>query len=170
LIAYFWDILEVNLNGVDRVILRKKKNSEEGDARVNDVDDITNDKPTDIEKGKAKVNEVGEITIGKPTDTEEASKANVNEGASPIMRKLEYDKKCNTKLDKVKAKKDNPKSRKAFETFILTLSDQQLVTGLAILIAGFLKCDISIYLFNNVWAFAWFSCTTHLATLTVLRR
>ena len=59
---------------------------------------------------------------------------------------------------------------KAVEGVILALSDQQLVTGLAILIAGFVKCDISIYLFNNVFALAWFSCTTHLATLTVLKR
>jgi hypothetical protein len=69
--------------------------------------------------------------------------------------------------------KDDPrkiKQRKdAVEKFILTLSDQQLVTGLAILIAGFVKCDISVYSFENISALAWFSCTTHLATLTILK-
>ena len=59
--------------------------------------------------------------------------------------------------------------RHGVEAFILTLSDQQLVTGLAILIAGYVKCDISVYSFRNVSAIAWFSCTTHLATLTVLK-
>jgi hypothetical protein len=68
---------------------------------------------------------------------------------------------------------DSPKVKKrkeAVEEFIVTLSDQQLVTGLAILIAGFVKCDISVYSFENVSAIAWFSCTTHLATLTILKR
>ncbi|OCK73709.1 hypothetical protein K432DRAFT_312208 [Lepidopterella palustris CBS 459.81] len=62
------------------------------------------------------------------------------------------------------------KRKESFRSFILSLSDQQLVTGLAILVTGFSKCDISIYSFNVVSAIAWFSCTTHLATLTVLRR
>ncbi|KAI9747566.1 MAG: hypothetical protein M1815_004086 [Lichina confinis] len=56
----------------------------------------------------------------------------------------------------------------ALQTFVLTLSDQQLVTGLAITLAGWVKCDISTYSFNIVAALAWFSCTTHLSTLTVL--
>ena len=56
------------------------------------------------------------------------------------------------------------------EHFLLTLSDQQLVTGLAVLIAGFLKmCSMSNYHFNIVGSLAWFSSTTHLATLGVLR-
>lgn len=54
--------------------------------------------------------------------------------------------------------------------FILTLSDQQLVTGLAILIGAIAnRCTISVYEFNMVVALAWFSSTTHLATLGVLR-
>ena len=56
------------------------------------------------------------------------------------------------------------------ERFLLTLSDQQLVTGLAILIAGYSKmCSLSIYHFNIVGSLAWFSSATHLATLGVLR-
>ena len=58
----------------------------------------------------------------------------------------------------------------ALRAFILTLSDQQLVTGLAILIAGFSKyCSISTYHFNIAASLAWFSSTTHLSTLAVLR-
>jgi hypothetical protein len=75
--------------------------------------------------------------------------------------------------DRGEVNDDSPKIAKrkdAFEKFILALSDQQLVTGLAILIVGFVKCDISVYSFENVSALAWFSCTTHLATLTVLKR
>jgi hypothetical protein len=59
---------------------------------------------------------------------------------------------------------------KALEKFILTLSDQQLVTGLAVLVGGFSNhCSLSIFEFNVVIALAWFSSLTHLATLDVLR-
>ena len=57
------------------------------------------------------------------------------------------------------------------ERFLLTLSDQQLVTGLAVLIAGYSKtCSMSIFYFNVVGSLAWFSSATHLATLGVLRK
>ncbi|KAB2569917.1 N-glycosidase [Lasiodiplodia theobromae] len=58
----------------------------------------------------------------------------------------------------------------ALERFILTMSDQQLVTGIAIMVTIYTKsCDISIYSFQIAAALAWFSSTTHLATLTLLR-
>jgi hypothetical protein len=58
----------------------------------------------------------------------------------------------------------------AQRNFILTLSDQQLVTGVAILVAGFANwCTMTVYEMNMVVALAWFSATTHLATLNVLR-
>ncbi|PGH07938.1 hypothetical protein AJ79_06146 [Helicocarpus griseus UAMH5409] len=54
--------------------------------------------------------------------------------------------------------------------FVLALSDQQLATGLAILTAGIAnRCRISLYEFQVVTSLAWFSSTTHLATLYVLR-
>ena len=60
--------------------------------------------------------------------------------------------------------------QKSLERFLLTLSDQQLVTGLAILIAGYLKtCSMSVYYFNIVGSLALFSSATHLATLGVLK-
>jgi hypothetical protein len=61
------------------------------------------------------------------------------------------------------------KRREGYQDFILVLSDQQLVTGLAILIAGFMICDISLYSFTIVSAVAWFSSTTHLSSLAVLK-
>ena len=40
---------------------------------------------------------------------------------------------------------------KALEPFVLALSDQHLVTGLAILLAGFDRCDISLCSFSMVF-------------------
>ncbi|KAL2059757.1 hypothetical protein VTL71DRAFT_10141 [Oculimacula yallundae] len=59
----------------------------------------------------------------------------------------------------------------AMTHFILALSDQQLVTGLAILITGYAqRCSISGHHFKLIANLAWFSSTTHLSTLTVLQR
>ena len=53
---------------------------------------------------------------------------------------------------------------------VLSLSDQQLLTGLAVLIAGFwTHCSISVYHFALVNDLAWFSASVHLTTLTMLR-
>lgn len=58
---------------------------------------------------------------------------------------------------------DRERRTEVVSRFILALSDQQLVTGLAILIGAFAsRCTISVCL-------AWFSSTTHLATLDILR-
>ncbi|KAE9379656.1 hypothetical protein N431DRAFT_526962 [Stipitochalara longipes BDJ] len=55
------------------------------------------------------------------------------------------------------------------QRFILALSDQQLITGFAILVAGILKsCTITWWEFQVVVSLAWFSSTTHLSTLVVL--
>ncbi|MCJ1281018.1 hypothetical protein MMC26_000336 [Xylographa opegraphella] len=60
--------------------------------------------------------------------------------------------------------------REALKKFVLTLSDQQLVTGIAILVACFANwCRTSVYELNMVVALAWFSSATHLATLDVLQ-
>ena len=69
-----------------------------------------------------------------------------------------------------KRKQDRARRSKGLERFVLALSDQQLVTGLAILIAGFTdRCSRSIYHFRIISALGWFSSTTHLSTLAVLR-
>lgn len=60
--------------------------------------------------------------------------------------------------------------QEALSRFLLTLSDQQLVTGLAILIGAVSNQRIlSVYEFSVVLSLAWFSSTTHLATLDALR-
>ncbi|RMZ67878.1 Vanillyl-alcohol oxidase [Pyrenophora seminiperda CCB06] len=59
----------------------------------------------------------------------------------------------------------------ALNSFILSLSDQQLATGLAILIAAIAnQCTLSPPDFRVAFALAWFSTTTHLATLDSLRQ
>lgn len=87
-----------------------------------------------------------------------------------------------TRLRKFKDRLSTPSIRKkhypeelakkwsaALERFILALSDQQLVTGIAIMATIYMKaCDISIYSFQMAAALAWFSSTTHLATLIIL--
>ena len=63
------------------------------------------------------------------------------------------------------------KAREKFiETWVLSLSDQQLITGLAFLVASFAKCDLSLYSFTVSTSVSWFTCIVHLSTLSVLRR
>lgn len=52
------------------------------------------------------------------------------------------------------------------------MSDQQLVTGLSILISAYsrLNCGISVYHWKLIATTAWFSSATHLATLLFLRQ
>ncbi|PSN66664.1 hypothetical protein BS50DRAFT_620884 [Corynespora cassiicola Philippines] len=58
----------------------------------------------------------------------------------------------------------------ALTRFILALSDQQLVTGLALMISAFANtANITIFDMKLVDTFAWFSATTHLAALAVLQ-
>ncbi len=62
------------------------------------------------------------------------------------------------------------KRSEALTKFILSLSDQQLVTGLAILIASLSnQCRVTLYEFRIVVSLAWFSSTTHQSTLRVLQ-
>jgi hypothetical protein len=59
----------------------------------------------------------------------------------------------------------------AVNRFILALSDQQLATGLAILIAAIAnQCTLSPPEFRVAFSLAWFSTTTHLATLVSLQQ
>jgi hypothetical protein len=54
---------------------------------------------------------------------------------------------------------------------LLTLSDQQLVTGPAMMVAALGQhCQISAYEFQVVSSVAWMASTTHLSTLVVLRQ
>ncbi|KAL8730013.1 MAG: hypothetical protein Q9166_004337 [cf. Caloplaca sp. 2 TL-2023] len=56
------------------------------------------------------------------------------------------------------------------ESLILALSDQQLLTGISVLITGFSKhCSISVYHFAIISDLAWFSSNTNLTALQVLQ-
>jgi hypothetical protein len=60
--------------------------------------------------------------------------------------------------------------KRVLKQVILGFADQQLVTGLAILIAGYMKyCTISVYHFNVVTELAWLSSVTHLLSVSCLR-
>ena len=57
-------------------------------------------------------------------------------------------------------------------TAVLMFSDQQLVTGIALLTSGYvqLDCGLSAFHWQMIVYLAWFSSLTHLTTLTVLRQ
>lgn len=56
------------------------------------------------------------------------------------------------------------------EALVLTLSDQQLLVGIAILVTGYIKhCSISVYHFAVISDLAWFSSNTNLTSLNVLQ-
>ena len=64
--------------------------------------------------------------------------------------------------------------KSAIERLVLSFSDQQLVTGLAVLLVGYIglpvsEGQISVLDFINVTNLAWFSGITHLITMFVLR-
>ena len=67
------------------------------------------------------------------------------------------------------SQKKKQKQYEAIQHFVLTLSDQQIFTGLAIFIIGYSRhCTIFTFHFFIIVALGWFSSTTHLSTLTVL--
>ena len=59
----------------------------------------------------------------------------------------------------------------ALQSAVLTFSDQQSITGIAILVSGYsqLACGLAIYHWQVTVDLAWFSSITHLTTLTCLR-
>lgn len=68
--------------------------------------------------------------------------------------------------------KQYPRARIALRQFVLTLSDNQVVTGIAILAAGFrglVKGDISVYHYQVVLYLAWLSSSVHLSAISLLR-
>ena len=72
-------------------------------------------------------------------------------------------------LNKTRSQQEKHVQYEAIQHFVLTLSDQQIVTGLAIFIIGYSRhCTIFTYHFFIIVALGWFSSTTHLSTLTIL--
>ena len=60
---------------------------------------------------------------------------------------------------------------KALEEAVLTFSDQQIITGIALLVSGYsqLRGGLAVYYWQLTVDLAWFSSITHLTTLTCLR-
>jgi hypothetical protein len=76
---------------------------------------------------------------------------------------------CGCASSKYKNPRASDKAQEDFEAIVLAFSDQQLVTGLALLISIYIKGDITVYTFQVATSLAWFSSTIHLATLVVLK-
>ncbi|KUJ08103.1 uncharacterized protein LY89DRAFT_789336 [Mollisia scopiformis] len=59
----------------------------------------------------------------------------------------------------------------AFQKLVLSMSDQQIITGIALMVSAItrLRCGISAYHWQITIYLVWFSSFTHLATLTFLR-
>ncbi|MCJ1377939.1 hypothetical protein MMC17_001035 [Xylographa soralifera] len=110
------------------------------------------------------------IYIGYITDSLESAEPNVIDAeAVALSRRILRLPALPVELDP-RAKKAKELRSEGLLQFILTFSDQQLVTGLALLIATFAKrCTITGNDFQIATALAWFSSMTHLATLSVLR-
>jgi hypothetical protein len=70
------------------------------------------------------------------------------------------------------SRNEDSRWREIIEGVILSFSDQQLVTGLAILVAGYyemLNNNLSLYHWNIVVYLAWMSSAVHIASLTLLK-
>ncbi|MCJ1388477.1 hypothetical protein MMC18_001324 [Xylographa bjoerkii] len=111
------------------------------------------------------------IYAGYITDSLDNAQLNaIDLKARNVLRRLLFLKPLPQEQDSNIEKAREVRSE-ALLRFILTFSDQQLVTGLAVLIASFAKrCSITGTNFQIATALAWFSSVTHLATLSVLRR
>ncbi|RTE84637.1 hypothetical protein BHE90_000762 [Fusarium euwallaceae] len=77
-----------------------------------------------------------------------------------------------TKAECIKSRMDKIES--TIFSFVLSLADMQLVTGIAMLSAAIIKLhdendEIAIYHFSMVTNLAWFSSTVHLLTLLAIR-
>ena len=64
-----------------------------------------------------------------------------------------------------------PELKKSLSKAVLMFSDQQIVTGIALLASGYsqLRSGLDAYHWQIIVYLAWFSSFTHLTTLTVLR-
>lgn len=71
-----------------------------------------------------------------------------------------------------KGSRPSKKWAEALQSAVFTFSDQQSITGIAILVSGYSQfaCGLAIYHWQVPVDLAWFSSITHLTTLTCLRR
>lgn len=76
------------------------------------------------------------------------------------------------RIFRANSRRENSRWRTIIENVTMSLSDQQLVTGLAILIAGYyemMNSDLALYHWRHVIYLAWLSSAVHIASLTLLR-
>ncbi|TQN63982.1 hypothetical protein CSHISOI_11440 [Colletotrichum shisoi] len=81
-------------------------------------------------------------------------------------------RRSDRRLFLARQKRPYHRGRQILEEVLLIFSDQQLLTGLGILIAGYIQMgyfDLSKYNWNTVIYLAWLSSTVHLMSLSVLR-
>lgn len=81
-------------------------------------------------------------------------------------------RRVDRKLLNANSRNEGSRWREILESVTLSFSDQQLVTGLAILVAGYyemLNDNLSVYHWNVVIYLAWMSSSVHIASLTLLR-
>ncbi|KAK1657123.1 hypothetical protein BDP55DRAFT_39338 [Colletotrichum godetiae] len=80
------------------------------------------------------------------------------------------------KVPSTSGQKDQEQRIRAFQAFMLSMSDQQLITGMALMLATTLIFDgvhgldesLSTYSFQIATRLGYFSCITHLCSLSVL--
>ena len=109
------------------------------------------------------------ICVGYITDSLDSAELNfIDTKVVALLRKWLHLSTLNNRNAQTQRAKDL--RSEGLLRFILTFSDQQLVTGIGLLIATFAKrCTITGNDFQTAAALAWFSSMTHLATLSVLR-
>jgi hypothetical protein len=82
---------------------------------------------------------------------------------TPLVSFILRPERIKTRIDRI---------RRALFSFVLSLADMQLVTGIAVLAAAVIKLhrgNISVYHFNMVTNLAWFSSNVHLLALLAIR-
>jgi hypothetical protein len=81
-------------------------------------------------------------------------------------------RRVDKRIFRANSRNQHSRWRNVIESVMMSLSDQQLVTGFAILIAGYyemMNSNLSIYHWRIVTYLAWLSSSVHIASLTLLR-
>jgi hypothetical protein len=81
-------------------------------------------------------------------------------------------RRVDRRIFRANSRNQDSRWREIVEKIMMSVSDQQLVTGLAILVAGYYEMmnnNLSVYHWQIVVNLAWLSSAVHIASLTVLR-
>lgn len=83
-----------------------------------------------------------------------------------------YLRRVDRRIFRANSRNQDSRWRDIIEKVMMSVSDQQLVTGLAILVAGYYEMmnnNLSVYHWQIVVYLAWLSSAVHIASLTLLR-